>query len=139
MPREQITLRLDARALATLRTRAAGEHRSISDLVNTIVVKYLRDQITPADGFEVILPALNAAVHQSLNKAVDGLNSRLKHLLSKTLVSAYANRLAVFQLLAAEFGAEAAKKIYDEATLEAERRLEPTLKRLSQRSLSAGE
>ena len=52
-------------------------------------------------------------------------------MLKKAMVSGLANRFAVFQLLASEFGEQKALQIYDEATLEAEKRLEPILKRLS--------
>ena len=62
---------------------------------------------------------------------MDGLNSKLKHLLFKTLVSSLANRLMLFQLLTAEFGEETARTIHDEATVEATRRLEPLLKRIN--------
>ena len=90
--------------------------------------------ITPADGFDVLLPALTAEVHSAVHQSVDGLNSRLKHLLSKALVAGLSNRMMLFQLLAAEFGVETARTIYDEATAEATRRLEPILTRLNKKA-----
>ena len=131
MGKERITVWIDSGALSALRTRAVVDEASLSELVNAIVVERVQLAISPADGFEVVLPALNAGVHLAVQKSVDGLNSRLKHLLSKAMVSSLANRFAVFQLLASEFGEENARRIYDEATLEAEKRLEPILKRLA--------
>ena len=134
MGKDRVTVWIEAPVLGTLRARAAVEQRSISDLVNEIVVERVRDGISPADGFDVLLPALTAEVHSAVHQSVDGLNSRLKHLLSKALVAGLSNRMMVFQLLAAEFGAEAARTIYDEATAEATRRLEPILTRLNSKA-----
>jgi hypothetical protein len=130
MPKEKVSFRVDAAVMRYIRARASGEGRSASLVVNEILGEASQG-ITPADGFDVILPSLNAAVHQAIHQSVDGLNSRLKHLLSKTLVSSLANRLMLFQLLAAEFGEETARTIHDEATAEATRRLEPMLKRIN--------
>lgn len=129
MPKEKVSFRLDAAVMRYIRARASGEGRSASLVVNELLAQAAQG-ITPADGFDVLMPSLNAAVHQAIHQSVDGLNSRLKHLLSKALVSSLANRLMLFQLLAAEFGVEMARRIHDEATAEATRRLEPTLKRL---------
>ena len=129
MPKEKVSFRVDAAVMRYIRARASGEGRSASLVVNEILAQAAQG-ITPADGFDVLMPSLNAVVHQAIYQSVDGLNSRLKHLLSKALVSSLANRLMLFQLLAAEFGVEMARRIHDEATAEATRRLEPTLKRL---------
>lgn len=129
MPKEKVSFRVDATVMRYIRARASGEGRSESLVVNELLAQAAQG-ITPADGFDVLMPSLNAAVHQAIHQSVDGLNSRLKHLLSKALVSSLANRLMLFQLLAAEFGVEMARRIHDEATAEATRRLEPTLKRL---------
>jgi hypothetical protein len=137
MPKEKVSFRIDAEVMAVVRARAVGEGRSVSLVVNDWLKGISNEVVTPADGFEVVLPALNAGVHQAVQKSVDGLNSRLKHLLSRAMVSGLANRLAVFQLLASEFGQENARRIYDEATLEAERRLAPILKRLEGKLESA--
>lgn len=129
MPKEKVSFRIDAAVMRYIRARASGEGRSAALVVNEILGDAAQG-IIPADGFDVLMPSLNAAVHQAIHQSVDGLNSRLKHLLSKALVSSLANRLMLFQLLAAEFGVEMARRIHDEATAEATRRLEPTLKRL---------
>ena len=131
MPKEQVTFYMNPEVMAFVRARATGEKRSVSAVVNDALKGVAAQTVTPDDGFEVVLPALNAAVHLAVSQSADGLNSRLKHMLKKAMVSGLANRFAVFQLLASEFGEENARRIYDEATLEAEKRLEPILKRLS--------
>lgn len=127
MPKEQVKVWLDPAALAYVRGRASSEKGSVSSVVNEIVVSESGRVLTTADGLEVLLPALNAGVHQSLNRAVDGLNSRLRHLLERAVVNSLANRLAVFQLLAVEFGVDEATRIHEEATAEATKRLKGTL------------
>jgi len=131
MRKEQVSMTVDAEVMAFVRARASGEGRSVSAVVNDALKGIAAQTVTPDDGFEVVLPALNEAVHLAVSQSVDGLNSRLKHMLKKAMVSGLANRFAVFQLLASEFGEQKALQIYDEATLEAEKRLEPILKRLS--------
>lgn len=130
MPKEKVSFRVDAAVMRYIRARASGEGRSAALVVNEILGEAAQG-ITPADGFDVLLPALTAEVHNAVHQSVDGLNSRLKHLLSKALVAGLSNRMMLFQLLAAEFGVETARTIYDEATAEAERRLEPILTRLN--------
>jgi hypothetical protein len=130
MPKEKVSFRVDTAVMRYIRARASGEGRSASLVVNEILGDASQG-ITPSDGFDVIMPSLNAAVHQAVHQSVDGLNSRLKHLLSKALVAGLSNRMMLFQLLAAEFGVEVARTIYDEATAEATRRLEPILTRLN--------
>jgi hypothetical protein len=129
--KEKVTFYVDPKTMGYIRARAVSEKRSASLVINDILSSVAADGLTAADGFDVLLPALNAGVNQGIHKAIDGLNSRLKHLLKRAMVYGLANRLAVFQLLAAEFGVENAKRIYDEATSEAEKRLEPTLKKLN--------
>ena len=129
MPKEKVSFRVDAAVMRYIRARASGEGRSAALVVNEILGEAAQG-ITPADGFDVLLPALTAEVHSAVHQSVDGLNSRLKHLLSKALVAGLSNRMMLFQLLAAEFGVETARTIYDEATAEATRRLEPILTRL---------
>ena len=130
MPKEQVTFYIDPTTMEYLRARASGEKRSISLVVDELLSNVAAEGLTPADGFDVLLPALNAGVHQSLNRAVDGLNSRLRHLLERAVVNSLANRLAVFQLLAVEFGVEEATRIHEEATLEATKRLKGSLEQL---------
>jgi hypothetical protein len=116
VPKVQVTFYIDPTTMEYIRARASGEKRSISLVVNELLSDVAAAGLTPADGFDVLLPVLNAGVHQSLNRAVDGLNSRLRHLLEQAVVNSLANRLAVFQLLAVEFGVEEATRIHDEAT-----------------------
>ncbi len=130
MSKEQLTVRIEPEALAYVRGRASAEKASLSSVVNEIVVAESCRVLNTVDGLEVLLPALNAGVHQSLNRAVDGLNSRLRHLLERAVVNSLANRLAVFQLLAVEFGVEEATRIHEEATAEAMKRLKGTLEEL---------
>ena len=132
MPKEKVSFRVDAAVMRYIRARASGEGRSAALVVNEILGEAAQG-ITPADGFDVLLPALTAEVHSAVHQSVDGLNSRLKHLLSKALVAGLSNRMMLFQLLAAEFGVETARTIYDEATAEATRRLEPILTRLNKK------
>ena len=133
MPKEKVSFRVDAAVMRYIRARASGEGRSAALVVNEILGEAAQG-ITPADGFDVLLPALTAEVHSAVHQSVDGLNSRLKHLLSKALVAGLSNRMMLFQLLAAEFGVETARTIYDEATAEATRRLEPVLTRLNKKA-----
>ena len=133
MPKEKVSFRVDAAVMRYIRARASGEGRSAALVVNEILGEAAQG-ITPADGFDVLLPALTAEVHSAVHQSVDGLNSRLKHLLSKALVAGLSNRMMLFQLLAAEFGVETARTIYDEATAEATRRLEPILTRLNKKA-----
>ena len=133
MPKEKVSFRVDAAVMRYIRARASGERRSAALVVNEILGEAAQG-ITPADGFDVLLPALTAEVHSAVHQSVDGLNSRLKHLLSKALVAGLSNRMMLFQLLAAEFGVETARTIYDEATAEATRRLEPILTRLNKKA-----
>ena len=125
MPKEKVSFRVDAAVMRYIRARASGEGRSAALVVNEILGEAAQG-ITPADGFGVLLPALTAEVHSAVHQSVDGLNSRLKHLLSKALVAGLSNRMMLFQLLAAEFGVETARTIYDEATAEATRDLRPS-------------
>lgn len=133
MPKEKVSFRVDAAVMRYIRAQASGEGRSAALVVNEILGEAAQG-ITPADGFDVVLPALTAEVHNAVHQSVDGLNSRLKHLLSKALVAGLSNRMMLFQLLAAEFGVETARTIYDEATAEATRRLEPVLTRLNKKA-----
>jgi hypothetical protein len=130
MPKQQVKVWLDPEALMWVRGQASGDKESVSSVVNQIVVAESCRVLNTADGLEVLLPALNAGVHQTLNRAVDGLNSRLRHLLERAVVNSLANRLAVFQLLAVEFGVEEATRIHEEATAEAMKRLKGTLEEL---------
>jgi hypothetical protein len=130
MSKQQVKVWLDPAALTYVRGRASAEKESVSGVVNQIVVLESCRVLSTADGLEVLLPALNAGVHQSLNRAVDGLNSRLLHLLERAVVNSLANRLAVFQLLAVEFGVEEATRIHEEASLEAMKRLKGSLEEL---------
>lgn len=130
MAKERVTVWIEAEALGYVKALARAEKGNVSSVVNQIVVAESARVLNPADGFDVLFPALNAGVHQSLNRAVDGLNSRLKHLLERAVVNSLANRLAVFQLLAVEFGVEEATRIHEEATAEAIKRLKGTLDQL---------
>jgi hypothetical protein len=131
MPREQITLRIDAGVLGVLRARAVARKKSVSDLVNTIVVERVRDGVSPADGLEVILPELQGIVRSTVNLAAEELESRLVHLLERAAVGSHAGRLEVFQLLVKRFGLEGAQRIHEDASREASRRLEKTLMRFA--------
>jgi hypothetical protein len=130
MAKERVTVWIETEALGYVKALARAEKGNVSSVVNQIVVAESSRVLNPADGFDVLFPALNAGVHQSLNRAVDGLNSRLKHLLERAVVNSLANRLAVFQLLAVEFGVEEATRIHEESTAEARKRLKGTLDQL---------
>ena len=130
MPKQQVKVWLDPEALMWVRGQASADKESVSGVVNQIVVAESCRVLSTTDGFDVLLPALNAGVHQSLNRAVDGLNLRMRHLLERAVVNSLANRLEVFQLLAVEFGVEQATRIHEEATTEAMKRLKETLEAL---------